>query len=104
MRAAPLTASHSSRSSPSGSCTTLRRLPLPRVASANCFNCQPFVPLARFCGWKAVPRDRALLLLERGDGSVRCCESTVALGACAPRWMARVRSWTWTGTGMRLGW
>ena len=32
----PLTASHSLRSSPSGSLTALRRLPLPSVASANC--------------------------------------------------------------------
>ena len=44
----PFTASHSSRSSPSGSWTTLRKLPLPRVASANCLSCQLLVPRARF--------------------------------------------------------
>ncbi len=32
----PLTASHSLRSSPSGSFTAFLKLPLPRVASANC--------------------------------------------------------------------
>jgi len=53
--AIPFTASHSSLSSPSGSCTTFLKLPLPSVASANCLSCQLLVPFARFCGWNEAP-------------------------------------------------
>ena len=45
-----LTANHSSLSSPSGSLTAFLRLPLPKVASANCFSCQFVVPFPAFCG------------------------------------------------------
>jgi hypothetical protein len=59
----PLTASHSSLSSPSGSLTAFLRLPLPSVASAYCFSCQLLVPLFVLDGLNGA-RVRGLLVTE----------------------------------------